>query len=222
MLDLICTFYDYKELELQVNTFKNSQYNPIYICNWENEEDVLNESKRLNTPINWLDYNPNQHDGTFGLAASSIDLITNPYVLHYHADIQFNDISALSTCFDNFVSSNCKLGGIPRQWVFDNNGVFQDNKSLPFRSEVFFCESNLYKKIFDFNSFDLYREKSRSNNHPSLHFEPVVYAAAELHGVDFSKDIFYLEDPIQMKNKYGNKVFYYNETFETTKITRLK
>ena len=76
--------------------------------------------------------------------------------------------------------------------------------------------------MFDFNRFEEYRLKSRQNGHPSLHFEPTVYAAAEVNGVDFSKDIFYLEDPLDMRKVYGNNIFYYDELFENTQIIRKK
>ena len=144
------------------------------------------------------------------------------YVLHYHADIMFKDINKIEESLNRFIDSNKKLAGIPRQWQFDDEGIFIDTKSLPFRSEVFITTTSLYKKMFDFNRFEEYRLKSRQNGHPSLHFEPTVYAAAEVNGVDFSKDIFYLEDPLDMRKVYGNNIFYYDELFENTQIIRKK
>lgn len=222
MLDLVCTFHNYKELKNQVEIFKDSKYTPNYICNWENKKEAKEFASSLNINLNWLDYNPNQHDGTYGLAASANELLTNKYVLHYHADIIFKDISKIEESLNRFIDSNKKLAGIPRQWQFDDEGIFIDTKSLPFRSEVFITTTSLYKKMFDFNRFEEYRLKSRQNGHPSLHFEPTMYAAAEVNGVDFSKDIFYLEDPLDMRKVYGNNIFYYNELFENTQIIRIK
>lgn len=222
MLDLICTFYDYTELENQVKMFRGSKYTPKYICNWENKKELKDFASSLNVKVNWLDYNPNQHDGTYGLAASANNLLTEKYVLHYHADIIFKDIEKIEESLIKFIESNKKLAGIPRQWQFDEEGIFTDNKSLPFRSEIFLTTSSLYKKMFDFERFEEYRVKSIQNGHPSLHFEPTIYAAAEINGVDFSKDIFYLEDPLSMKKLYGNKIFYYDELFEDTQIIRIK
>ena len=195
MFDLICTFHNYKELERQVSIFKDSNLKPKYICNWENKSDIDNLEKE----VHWLNYNPD--------------------VFHYHADIKFHNLESLISSFKEFKKSNKKLGGIPRQWVFDNENKFIDNKSIPFRSECFFIKSDLYKQI---NNLNQYRNKCIENGHPSLHFEPLIYAAAEINGVDFNKDIYYLEDVKQMKELHSNNVFYYDVKFHKTQIERIK
>tara|TARA_R110002167_G_scaffold2537_7_gene12787 strand:- start:5983 stop:6639 length:657 start_codon:yes stop_codon:yes gene_type:complete len=218
MFDLICTFHNYKELERQVSIFKDSNLKPKYICNWENKSDIDN----LENEVHWLNYNPDKHMGAYALATSASPLIENDYVFHYHADIKFHNLESLISSFKEFKKSNKKLGGIPRQWVFDNENKFIDNKSIPFRSECFFIKSDLYKQIFNINNLNQYRNKCIENGHPSLHFEPLIYAAAEINGVDFNKDIYYLEDVKQMKELHSNNVFYYDVKFHKTQIERIK
>jgi len=218
MFDLICTFHNYKELERQVSTFKDSKLKPKYICNWENKDEI----DSLKTDVHWLNYNPNKHMGAYGLASSAIPLIENEYVFHYHADINFHCLKSLEESFKRFKESNKKLAGIPRQWVFNNENKFINNKSLPFRSECFFIKSDLYKQIFNFTNFNQFKNQCIQNGHPSLHFEPLIYAASEINGVDFNKDIYYLEDIKQMKELHGNNVFYYDVKFHKTQIERIK
>jgi hypothetical protein len=224
MLDVVVTCYDVEEILLQHKIFKdlNLPFNFHYITNNENKDRVDEIKQSTNLPLYWLDSNPGKHLGALYLASSAIDLISQPYVLHYHADMIFEEPLLIKDMLSSFIDSHKKVAGIPRQWVFNDDGVFQDNKSLPIRSELFFMESDLYKKVFDLNRYDEYRNKCILNNHPSLHFEPYIYAGLELNKVDFNVDFYYLEDVCDMRKMYGDSIIYYNTTFKQTKVKRLK
>ena len=224
MLDILVTCYDVEEILIQHKIFKGVDlpYNFHYITNNENRERVAEIKKETNLPIYWLSENPGKHLGALYLAAAGIELLSQPYVLHYHADMIFEEPLLIEDMFKNFKNSNCKVGGIPRQWCFSDKGIFNDNKSLPYRSELFFIQSKLYKKVFDLNFYEKYKQKCLENNHPSLHFEPYTYAGLELNKVDFQKDIFYLEEVKRMKELYSNNIIYYDVVFENTKVRRIK
>jgi hypothetical protein len=224
MLDVIVTCYDVEELITQYHIFKDVElpYKFHYITNNENKERIKQIKEETNLSIYWLDNNPGKHMGALYLASAGRDLITQPFVLHYHADMIFEQPSLMKDMFEDFKNSNCKVGGIPRQWCFDNEGIFNDNKSLPYRSELFFMTSELYLEVFDLTNFEKYKQKCLENKHPSLHFEPYTYAGLELNKVDFLQEIYYLEEVKRMKELYGNAILYYDTTFEKTKIRRLK
>lgn len=224
MLDIIVTCYDAEEIKYQKKLLENNNlpYKFHFITNFEDENKVNEIKQETKLDVYWLNQNPGKHLGALYLAYSGISLITQPYVLHYHADMIWEDINIISQLTDEFIQSNKKAAGIPRQWVFNDEGIFQDNKSLPFRSELFFITSDLYKNVFELSNYEQIKNKCLENNHPSLHFEPYIYAGLELNGVDFQTDIYYLEDIKRMKELYGNSLIYYNTIFEHTQVQRLK
>lgn len=224
MLDIVCTCYEVREFILQAEMFASFKhpFNFHYITNFENESVVEEVARESGLSIQWLPINPGKHLGAFYLAASASPILSSKYTLHMHADMVFGDVEKLPQMFADFQKSKAKVGGIPRHWNFDEMGVFQDNKSLPFRSEYFFIETDLYTKVFDINQYAILSHRSIANGHPSLHFEPIIYAGLELNGVDFQKDVYYLENIQQMKQMYGNNFMYYNTTFPKTLISRLK
>lgn len=226
MLDIIVTCYDVEEIRYQKKLLKNSNlpYNFYFITNFEDKGKVNLIKQETNLDIYWVDQNPGKHLGALYLAYSGISLINNPYILHYHADMIWEDINIISQLAEKFIHSNKKVSGIPRQWLFNDDGIFQDNKSLPFRSELFFISSDLYKKIFELTQYENIKNRyiyHHGNNLPP-HLEPYIYAGLELNGVDFQKDIYYLEDVKRMKTLYGNNILYYDITFENTRVQRLK
>lgn len=220
-LDLLCTFYDYTELGDQVSQFKDSHWPVHYICNWENPDDVKSEASKYNAEVNWLNFNPDQHLGTFGLASAASEFAKSDYVLHYHADMIFDDPSRLDSIFEDFVKSGKPVGSIPRQWCF-NGDVFVDNKSVPFRTELFFMKSEIYRSIFDMAKYDELRENAVRNGHASEHYEPIVYAGLEGLGINCTHDIHYFPTVKEMKHQLGNNIVYYNTKFGDTGIWRKK
>jgi len=222
MLDIICTCNDVEELILQNEMVTNSKltYTFNFLTNNEDEELIKNEKSNINNIIFRLPENLGKHLGAFSLAAASKVLCNNPYVLHYHADMVFEDINLIKGMLEDFIKSKKDIAGIPRQWVFDNNGNFIDNKSIPFRSEFFFMKRELYDKVFKMGEYWGYADHCLKNGHPSLNFEPIIYAALELNGIDFNQDIYYLEDVKQMRELLGDEIVYYNYTFPKTKIYR--
>lgn len=222
MLDIICTCHDVEELVLQNEMASNSKLNYTFnfLTNNEDEELVKNVKTNINNVIYRLPVNLGKHLGAFSLASASKLLLKNPYVLHYHADMVFEEIDLIEEMLEDFIKSNKEIAGIPRQWVFDNGGNFIDNKSIPFRSEFFFMKRELYEKIFNMDRYFVYQWQCLRNNHPSQDFEPIMYAALQMNGIDFNKDIYYLEDVKQMRELLGDEVVYYNYTFPKTKIYR--
>jgi hypothetical protein len=229
MLDMLCTFYDPTEIHKQVEMFDGldkDKYKFYYVCNWENQSDVIEHSKKANVEIYWLDSNPSQHIGAHHLLVAGGKLLDNKYVVHYHADMIFNDIDKLEKMIKSFIDSKKDVASIPRQWCFDNNNKFIDNKSIPFRSEVFMMKTNLYKKVFDEDYISKRVQHALSNGHNSgpdaPHFEAVVYAGLELNNINFYKDIHYLISVEEMKKIFGNQIVYYNTVFGDTGIWRSK
>jgi len=223
MLDIICTCNDVEELILQDEMVTNSQlvdYDFYFITNNEDSELINSVNSKISNPIYILPENLGKHLGAFSMACSSISLLENSYVLHYHADMVFEDINLIKGMLEDFIKSGKKIAGIPRQWVFDKEGNFIDNKSIPFRSEFFFMKRDLYEDVFKMEKYWLYEWECLMNNHPSLDFEPIIYAALKLNGIDFNNDIYYLEDVKQMKELLGDEIVYYNYTFPKTKIYR--
>jgi hypothetical protein len=222
MLDIICTCNDVEELILQNEMVTNSKLNYTFnfLTNNEDEELIKNIKSNINNIIFRLPVNLGKHLGAFSLASASKVLCNNPYVLHYHADMVFEDINLIKGMLEDFIKSGKKIAGIPRQWVFDNEGNFIDNKSIPFRSEFFFMERGLYENVFNMERYWIYERQCLKNKHTSLDFEPIIYASLELSGIDFNKDIYYLEDVKQMKELLGDEIVYYNHTFPKTKIYR--
>jgi hypothetical protein len=224
MVDIVCTCYEIDEFKLQAKFFKDFKYNyPVhFITNYENEDYIKTISQEIGININWLPYNPGKHLGAFALAASANELLTQEYVLHYHADMDFRDVNDIDWMIKEVIQSKAKVAGIPRHWLFDNNGKFIDNKSLPFRSEFFFITKDLYQKIFDVSQYDILSNECIKNNHPSLHFEPIIYSGLTLNGVDMNNEVHYLEDVKQLKSKYGDEIVYYNSRVDRTGMLRLK
>lgn len=224
MLDIIITCYDTEEIKYQKKLLETSKlpYKFYFINNFEDQDKINLIAKETQLDIYWIDINPGKHLGALYLAFSAIPLLSSPYVLHYHADMIWEDINIIDKLFKEFINSNKKIASIPRQWLFDDNGIFIDNKSLPFRSELFFITADLYKKVFNLHEYENIKNQCIKNNHPSLHFEPYIYAGLELNNFDFQNEIYYLEDIKKMKEKYGNTIFYYDVIFENTQVQRLK
>jgi hypothetical protein len=224
MIDIVCTCYNVNEFKAQAEFYNKFNFNyPIhFITNFENEDQIKSISQEIGLNINWLQYNPGKHMGAFALASSANELLTQDYILHYHADMMFRDINDIDWMVKEFIQSNKKLAGIPRQWMFDSNYNLIDNKSLPIRSEFFFITRDLYSKIFNLDNYNIIANKCINNGHPSLHFEPLIYAGLELNKVGIAKEIHYLEDIKQLKDKYKNDLVYYNTMFERTGMLRLK
>ena len=220
MLDLLCTFYDINELRKQTEQLKDISWPVHYVCNWEDKDTVKKVSKECGVEVNWLDFNPGQHLGAFGLASAASALVNSEYVLHYHADMMFDNITKLENIFDEFVKSNKPVGSIPRQWCFDSNNVFMNNKATPFRTELFFMKSDIYKHIFDMDKYEDWVTSAIANGHPSKHFEPIVYAGLEDSGVDCMNDVYYFPTVQELKAQLGDRGVYYNTKFGETEIWR--
>jgi len=223
-LDIICSCYEVEELKLQAKFYDKYKLNyPYYfVNNFTDQNTVIKVNNEIKHPIYWVGPSPGKHLGAYTTAAMAGSLSTNENILHYHADMDFTDINDIETMFQEFIASGKSLAGIPRYWMFDNDGNLKDKTSLPVRSEFFFIKSSLYKKIFNLSNYNVISKKCIENGHPSLHFEPIITAGLELLGIDVSTDTHYLEDVKQMKSKYGDDIIYYETRFEKTGLLRLK
>ena len=220
MLDLICTFYDINELQKQSEQLKDISWPVHYICNWEDKDAVKKVSKTCDVEVQWLDFNPGQHLGAFGLASASTIFTTSEYVLHFHADMIIDDIQKLEDIFEDFVKSGKPVGSIPRQWCFNSDNIFLNNKATPFRTEFFFMKSDIYKNIFNMDKYDDWLTLAIANGHPSKHFEAIIYAGLENSGVDCINDIHYFPTVKDLKTQFNNNIIYYNTKFGDTGIWR--
>ena len=60
------------------------------------------------------------------------------------------------------------------------------------------------------NILDDLKMKSVKNGHPSKQFEPCFYAALKDNGIDFNKDILYMDSVHKLKYRFGDVPTYYN------------
>lgn len=196
--------------DLLLSSLNKNKFKSIFVCSNENHEFVETMGRNINTELHYLDSNPGHHDGVYALHSLASDLFDDcDYILHYHADVWF-DVKLIENIYEEIKLNNYKIASIPRQWLFDKNAKFIDNKTTPFHTFFTMYEINLFKKCFDMNILEDLKNDSVKNGHPSKQFEPCVYAALDRNGIDFDKDILYTDDVMKLKQRFGDKPVYYN------------
>lgn len=228
-LDIVCTCYDVNEFKIQNEFYNKMKLNLDYkihlITNCISESDVKKVSVEINKDIHHCKYsNFNKHIGAFELAsyANHNNLISKDYVLHYHADVHFRDINIIEALLNEFVESNKKIAGIPRQWMYDDMLNLIDTKVSPIKTEFFIMTKTLYKSIFDIDVLDKLKRICIENGLGinGSHFEGILYSGFELNNIKIPDEIYYLENLGELKKYFGNLVFYYNILLKKTGIVR--
>ena len=163
-------FFLYQDLLLS-NLDKN-KYKPIFMCSHENHEFVEMIGRNINNELQYLNVNPGHHDGVFMMNSLASNLFDDcKHILHYHADIWFSQ-TLIEKTYYNLLNSHYKIASIPRHWLFDDNGKFIDDKTVPFHYDFTIIEKDLFKKCFNVEILDDLKTKAVKNGHPSKQFEP--------------------------------------------------
>jgi len=222
MLGIVVTAYNpyyFNFHNILLSDLDKDNYNPVFISTWENQNFINEIGSNINFPLYYLEENPGKHDGTFYMVASTIECFKNcDYVLHFHADNWFRDGSKIiSDTYEYVKKHNIKIAGLPRQWLFDENLVVND-KTIPFHFDFCMMEIELFNNIFDVTKLNQYKQLSLENGHPSMEWEPCMYHALEMNGIDINKDIYYVDSIEDLKKEHGNDPVYYNFFFKKSGI----
>ena len=218
MLGIVVTSYlpyYYLYQDLLVSSLDKDKYKVIFTTTHENHKFVEMIGKNIKTPLYYLDTNPGKHDGTYTLVSSVVSEFEDcDYVLHYHADNWFRDgTQMIEKTYKEMLLKNWKVGGVPRQWLFDEN-LKHNDKTIPFHFDFCMMRGDLFRNIFQMELLDKWKQMSVENGHPSKQFEPCLYAGLVENGVDIDKDIYYTDSIRGLKDRFGDDVVYYNFFFE--------
>lgn len=211
--------------DLLLSNLPKEEYKSLFLTTWEDKEFINELSTNLKTPICYLQdennnpLNPGHHDGVYYMCASVVEEFKDcDYILHFHADNFLRDgYKTITETYKYAKKNNIKVLGLPRQWLFTDNLIVNDN-SIPFHFEFCMMEYNVWKRAFDLEKLNYYKELSLKNGHPSQQFEPCLYHGLVSNGVDINKDIYYLESIKDLKEKFGNNPVYYNFFFERSGV----
>ena len=213
MLGIVVTSYQphfFLYQDLLLSNLDRTKYKPIFLCSHENHKFVEMIGENINTELKYLDVNPGHHDGVYVMNSLVSELFDDcDHILHYHADIWFGQ-NLIEDTYNNLKKGSYKIASMPRHWLFDDDGKYIDDKTVSFHYDFAILEKELFKKCFDMDILEDLKNKSVENGHPSKQFEPCFYAALKQNGIDFDKDILYIDDVMKLKNKFGNQPAYYN------------
>ena len=215
MLGIVVTAYNpyyFNYHNILLKDLNKKEYKPIFVTTWEHEDFIATLADNINYPLYQLTPNPGKHDGTFYLVTSTKPHFEEcDYILHYHADNWFKDGSKIiSDTYEYVKKHDIKVAGLPRHWLLNDDLTTTGDKTIPFHFDFCMMKSELFNNIFDEHKLEEYKDLSEENGHPSREWEPCMYHALEMNGVDIDKEIYYVDSVEKLRKEFGDIPAYYN------------
>ena len=215
MLGILVISYNLDDFIYQSSVLKDLKDDTtiIFVTNNEDKLKVNDIKSNIDFDIYHLDVNLGHHDGAFSMVCSAKDLFDNcDYICCYTADHRFDDINILNEIYNN--SKEFKISSLPRHWLVNNDGsiIERPEMAITFHPSFYLMESSLFKKVYTMDNLDKYKDRYDE------HYESVMYKILIDLNVDMNKDILYLEDIKELKDRFNNQPAYYNFKFINTGI----